>query len=167
VLKAPSHLWALDALQDVYPDARIVWTHRDPLAVVASMTSLMATLLWLRSDRVDSAAIGKSAVRSVGFMLKRAMALRDEARLPPERICDVRYQDFLADPIAAVAGVYSHFGLSLDGEAEARMRAYLAARPKHRHGEHAWRFDRTGLDLEEARRRFQAYRERFGVRAEL
>jgi len=166
-LKAPSHLWALDALLDVYPDARIVWTHRDPLAVVASMTSLMTTLLWLRSDRVDAAAVGQGAVRSIGFMLKRAMALRDAAGLGPDRICDVRYQDFLADPIAAVARVYAHFEIPLHAEAEARMRAYLAARPRQRHGAHTWRFDWTGLDPDEARRRFAPYRERFGVPAEL
>ena len=166
-LKAPSHLWALDALLDVYPDARIVWTHRDPLAVVASMTSLMTTLLWLRSDRVDAAAVGQGAVRSIGFMLKRAMALRDAAGLGPDRICDVRYQDLLADPIAAVARVYAHFEIPLHADAEARMRAYLAARPRQRHGAHGWRFDWTGLDADEARRRFAPYRERFGVPAEL
>ena len=43
VLKAPSHLWSLASLLAVYPDARIVVTHRDPLAVLASMTSLMTT----------------------------------------------------------------------------------------------------------------------------
>lgn len=166
-LKAPSHLWALDALLDVYPDARIVWTHRDPLAVVASMTSLMATLLWLRSDRVDAAAIGANAVKSIGFMLKRATALRDAARLAPERICDVRYHEFVHDPIAAVAGVYGRFEIPFDAEAEARMRAWLAARPQHRRGAHQYRFEQTGLDLEDARRRFRPYRERFGVPAEL
>jgi len=127
----------------------------------------MTTLLWLRSDRVDAAAVGQGAVRSIGFMLKRAMALRDAAGLGPDRICDVRYQDFLADPIAAVARVYAHFEIPLHAEAEARMRAYLAARPRQRHGAHPWRFDWTGLDPDEARRRFAPYRERFGVPAEL
>ncbi len=167
VLKAPSHLWALDALLEVYPDARIVQTHRDPLAVVASMTSLMATLAWLRSDRVDPEALGHSAVRSIGFMLKRAMALRDAAQLGPDRICDVRYQDFLRDPIATLAGLYDQFGIAWRSDVESRMRAHLAARPKDRHGAHVYRFEQTGLDAGEARERFRAYRERFDVPAEL
>jgi hypothetical protein len=167
VLKAPSHLWSLDALLAVYPDARVVVTHRDPLAVIASMTSLMATLLWIRSDQVDAAALGPRTLRSIAYMLDRATALRDSGGLPPEQVHDVIYRDYLKDPIAAVAGVYAAFGLTLSGEAESRMRAYLAARPQGRHGVHAWRFEDTGVDLDEARQRFAPYRERFGIEAEL
>jgi hypothetical protein len=167
VLKAPSHLWALESLLAVYPDARIVQTHRDPLAVIASMTSLMATLRWMRSDRVDPVALGERTLRSVGYMLEQSLRVRDAGRLPPEQVCDVRYADFLADPIASVAAVYDHLGLSLGAEAESRMRAYLAAKPKDRHGAHAWRLTDTGLDVDAARERFAAYRERFGVPAEV
>jgi hypothetical protein len=167
VLKAPSHLWSLEALLAVYPDARIVQTHRDPLAVIASMTSLMATLLWIRSDRVDPGALGPRTVRSVAFMLQRASELRDRGLLPPQQVHDVRYQDFLADPIAAVADVYDAFGVPFSAEAESRMRAYLAAKPQGRHGVHAWRFEDTGIDADEARERFAPYRERFGVPSEV
>jgi hypothetical protein len=66
-----------------------------------------------------------------------------------------------------VAGVYDHFGLKLSAEAESRMRAYLAAKPQGRHGAHGWRFEDTGVDLEDARERFASYRERFGIPAEL
>ena len=167
VLKAPSHLWSLRALLDVYPDARIVWTHRDPLAVMGSMTSLMATLLWIRSDRVDPRALGPRTVASIAFMLERATGLRDDGTLPKEQVHDVRYQDFLADPIAAVAGVYDAFGMQLSADAEERMRRYLAAKPQGRHGTHAWRDVDTGIDLDEARERFAPYRKRFGVPAEV
>ena len=63
VLKAPSHLWTLEALLAVYPDARVVWTHRDPLVVLPSMASLAATLYWLRSDRVDPKRIARQTVK--------------------------------------------------------------------------------------------------------
>lgn len=167
VLKAPSHLWALEPLLGVYPDACVVQTHRDPLAVVASMTSLMTTLLWLRSDRVDPARLGQQAVRSIGYMLKESMRLRDGGALDPRQICDVRYADFLDDPIGEVARIYDHFGLGFGAEAESRMRAYLAAKPKGRHGAHTYRFEDTGVDLAEARDRFSAYCDRFDLPAEL
>jgi hypothetical protein len=167
VLKAPSHLWCLEPLLAVYPNARVVVTHRDPLAVIASMTSLMATLLWIRSDRVDAAALGPRTLRSVAYMLDRATELRDRGVLPAPQVHDVIYRDFLADPIASVAGVYDAFGLTLSAEAESRMRAYLAAKPQGRHGTHGWRFEDTGVDRDEARARFAPYLERYGVPAEL
>jgi len=167
VLKAPSHLWALEPLLAIYPDARIVQTHRDPLAVVASMTSLMATLLWMRSDRIDPVALGKRTLRSIGYMLEQSLRVRDAGMISPQQICDVRYADFLADPLASVARVYAHFGLTLGAEAESRMRAYLAAKPKDRHGAHAWRLEDTGIDVASARERFARYRERFGIPSEV
>ena len=59
VLKSPVHLAALPTLFAVYPDAQLAITHRDPLTVLASLTSLVATLRWAHSDRVDFAEIGR------------------------------------------------------------------------------------------------------------
>lgn len=167
VLKAPSHLWTLEALLAVYPDARLVQTHRDPLVVLPSMASLAATLYWLRSDRVDATRIARQMTRSIAFMLEKSAAQRDAGLLPPERVCDVRYADLVADPIGTLRSLYDHFGMKLSPEAETRMRAYLEAKPKDRRGAHRYRFEDTGLDLDEERRRFAAYRERFDVPSEL
>lgn len=167
VLKAPSHLWTLDALLAVYPDARVVWTHRDPLVVLPSMASLAATLYWLRTDRVDPQPIARQMARSIAFMLDKARAWRDAGLLPDERVFDLRYADLVRDPIAALRRLYGHFGMRLPAEAETRMGAYLRARPKHRRGAHRYAFEDTGLDRERERRRFAAYQERFGVPSEL
>jgi hypothetical protein len=166
VLKAPSHLQSLPALLDVYPDARIVWTHRDPLQVMASMTSLLATLYWVRSDRIDAGAIARRWSRGVAHMLEIAMRQRDGGLIDDSRIIDVRYRDLLDDPIAAIRRVYSHFDLTLGAGAEARMRAYLAAKPQGRHGVHAYTFADTGLDLATERERFAAYQRRFEIPSE-
>jgi hypothetical protein len=167
VLKAPSHLWTLDALLAVYPDARVVWTHRDPLVVLPSMASLASTLYWLRSDRVEPPSIARQMARSIAFMLDKACAWRDAGLLPPERVFDLRYADLLRDPIGALRGLYGHFGMRLTAEAEVRMGAYLRARPRHRRGAHRYAFEDTGLDRESERRRFAAYQERFAVPSEL
>jgi hypothetical protein len=163
VLKAPSHLWTLEALLAVYPDARIVWTHRDPLRVLASMASLAATLYWLRSDRVDLHRVARQVSRSLAFLLEKATRQRDAGMLPEERVFDLRYQDLLDDPFATLRALYDHFGMPWSGEAERRMRAHLAARPRHRHGEHRYRFADTGLEPAPERERFAAYRARFAI----
>lgn len=166
VLKAPSHLGALDALLAVYPDARIVHTHRDPVRVLASMTSLVCNLIWMRSDRVDPQRIARMQVRGVAHLLEKSMQARDEGLLAPEQVVDVLYRDLVADPVASVRRVYQRFGLELSPAVAERMRAWVAARPRGRHGEHRYRFEDTGLDLETERARFAAYRERFGVPSE-
>jgi hypothetical protein len=163
VLKAPSHLWTLEALLAVYPDARIVWTHRDPLRVLASMASLAATLYWLRSDRVDLRRVARQTSRSVAFLLEKATRQRDAGIVPEERVFDVRYQQLVDDPFGTLRALYDHFGMPWSAEAEQRMRAHLAARPQHRHGEHRYAFADTGLDPARERERFAPYRTHFGV----
>jgi hypothetical protein len=163
VLKAPSHLWTLRELFAVYPDAQVVVTHRDPLVVMASMTSLVATLFWIRSDRVDPRAIAKSWLRGVAFMLNHSLEQRRLGELPGDRIHDVLYHELVRDPIAELRRLYDRLARKLAPEAEARMRAYLAARPQHRRGAHRYTFADTGLDRARERARFAAYQTHFGV----
>lgn len=167
VLKAPSHLWTLRELFAVYPDARVVQTHRDPLVVMGSMTSLVATLFWLRSDRVDTRAIARTWLRGVAFMLTHSLEQREQGLLPEGQIHDVLYHELLRDPIGEVLRLYARFGMKLTPEAETRMRAYVAARPKDRRGAHRYSFADTGLDLSRERARFAKYQERFGVPSEI
>jgi hypothetical protein len=167
VLKAPSHLWTLRELFAVYPDARVVVTHRDPLVVMASMTSLVATLFWMRSDRVDPRALAKTWLRGVAFMLTHSLEQREKGALPEERIHDVLYHELVSDPIGELRRLYASLDLELMPDAEARMRAYLAARPKDRRGAHRYTFADTGLDLARERARFARYQQRFGVPSEI
>jgi hypothetical protein len=168
VLKAPSHLTTLDALFAVYPDARIVQTHRDPLRVMGSVASILFATAWVRSDAVDPEQIlGWFGGETCHAMLEAATALRDSGRVDPARFCDVLYAEFMDDPIAAVAGIYDHFGLGLSADAEARMRAHLEARPKDRHGAHRYAFEDTGFDLATERERFRHYQARYGVPSEV
>jgi hypothetical protein len=164
VLKAPSHLGQLQALLAVYPDARIVFTHRDPLRVLPSVASILYSTAFVRSDAVDPDAIVRWFTgETCAALLDGMTALRDAGALAPERCCDVRYADLVARPFETLAAIYDHFGIAYLGEAEGRMRAYLDAKPKGKHGEHRYRFDDTGLDLDEERERFRGYYERYGV----
>jgi hypothetical protein len=166
VLKSPGHLWALDALLAEYPDARIVQTHRDPLRVVASLASLVALLRSMASDRIDRAAIGAEWTALLAAGLERTMAVR--ARRPAEAppVFDMHFQDFIRDEIAMVRRIYDHFGFALSPEAEVRMRRFLAANPKDKHGAHRYTLADAGLDAETERARYGAYQARYQVVSE-
>ncbi len=166
VLKSPGHLWALDTLLDVYPDARLVQAHRDPLKVVASLTSLVTVLRSLASDDVDPLEIARDWTARLARGLERTMRVREEHRVPASQVFDVHFRDLMADPIAMVKRIYAHFGMTLGPEAEARMRRFLAENPSDKHGTHRYTLVAAGLDVDAERARYRAYQERFGVASE-
>jgi hypothetical protein len=164
VLKAPSHLSQLDALLAVYPDARIVFTHRDPLKVLPSVASILYSTAYVRSDGLDPQSfLGWFTGETCARLLDGMTAIRESGRLPPEQCHDVRFSDLLKHPTETLASIYDHFGIEYTAEAEKAMSEYLAAKPKGRHGEHKYEFADTGLDLDEERERFQDYYARYRV----
>jgi len=167
VLKAPSHLFALDALLATYPDARIIQTHRDPHAVVASVASLDVVLRRVFSHRVTPHEIGREALQQWASAVERAMQIRARPDGAPGRFLDVYYTDLVRDPIATVRRIYAQCGLRLTDEVEARLRRFLAAHPKDQHGVHRYSLAQFGLRPEEVARRFQAYLARFNPEPEV
>jgi hypothetical protein len=137
VLKNPSHLFALDALFAVYPDALVIQTHREPAAAIGSVCSLAAQASAGWSTTFEGAVIGRGQLELWARGLERFTAER--ARRDPARFCDVAYADFTADPVGTVESVYACFGLTLSGRAADAMRALAAgsgqagARPAHRY----------------------------------
>jgi hypothetical protein len=166
VLKSPGHLWTLDALLDEYPDARIVQTHRDPLRVIASLASLVTYLRGMASDRVDAREIGADWTERLARGLAHTMDVRERARLPPERVFDVQFRDFVGNEIETIARLYEHLGLVLSAEAEARMRRFLADNARDKHGSHRYALADAGLDAATERRRYARYQERHRVPSE-
>ncbi|MGH3205484.1 MAG: sulfotransferase family protein [Streptosporangiaceae bacterium] len=125
VLKNPSHLFALDALLAVYPDALVIQTHRDPRAAIASVCSLAAQASDGWSSTFRGAVVGRDQLELWAFGLERFLAER--ARHPAARFYDVRYEEFVADPFGTVAAAYGYFGLPLSGTAADAMRSLPAA----------------------------------------
>jgi hypothetical protein len=166
VLKSPSYLAKLPAFFAEYPDAYVVLTHRDPLAVLPSLVSVMATLRWMHSDTVDVDAVVRSAVAGTAIAMDLVMRWRDDGTIPDDRIVDVRFDELMSDPWRTVRHVYDRTGGTLTPGAEAAMRAYLEAAPRARHGRHGYTFADTGLDPVETRARFAAYQARYDVPSE-
>jgi hypothetical protein len=159
VLKTPHHLEWLDVLLDVFPDARIVWTHRDPLATLGSFCSMVAHGRGVMSDAVDPREIGRDWLAKTARMIDRAMAVR-EAR--PAAFLDVRYDDLTRAPLAEVARVFAFADVPLPPDVEAAVAAQRDASPQHRHGRHVYALSDFGLTEGQVAERFSAYRERFG-----
>jgi Sulfotransferase family len=124
VLKNPSHLFALDALLAVYPDALVVQTHRAARTAIASVCSLAAHASAGWSGTFAGEVIGRDQLELWARGLEWFTVAR--ARYDPARFYDVDYEGFVADPVRTVESIYAHFGLTLSGAAADAMRALRA-----------------------------------------
>jgi hypothetical protein len=164
VLKSPSHLGQLEPLLAVYPEARIVFTHRDPLKVLPSVVSTLYSTAFVRSDSVDPRTfLDWFTGETCAGLLDGMAALRASGALPASQCHDVRFADLMGRPMETLATIYDRFEIEFSAEAEAAMRDYLAAKPRARHGAHSYDFADTGLDLDEERERFRDYYARYDV----
>ncbi len=158
LLKAPAHLWGLDALIATFPDAGVVWNHRDPVACIASACSmtqaLMATLAF------DPQRLGPAVLEFYARSLDRGLAVREKA--DPARFFDVPYAELTADPLGCAERIYAHFGLPLPLAARDALRAFAAENPEGKHGKHEYALAQYGLDEARVRARFSGYLARFG-----
>ncbi|MGH0038520.1 MAG: sulfotransferase family protein [Myxococcota bacterium] len=166
LLKAPSHLFQLRTLFDVYPDARIVRTHRDPLRTLPSAVSLMGTLKWMRCRRVDLSDVPARMAFGYAYIYAKEMEQRASGVLPDDRFVDVHFADLVRDPVATVADVHRRLGWDFPPEVRRRVAEYAAARPRAARGLHRYSLAGVGLDGGELRERFRAYMERYGVAEE-
>jgi hypothetical protein len=162
-LKGVDHQAYLTGLRAVYPDARLVWAHRDPVQVMGSL--LEVTLLLTDGTGGDTA---DRRAFAHGW-LDRHRASLDRALTNPlaadPAICHVRYPDLTGDPVATVARIYEHFDLPVTSEHEARMRTWLTdpANLPDRHGKWTYSLEHYGVEPAYVSELFADYRERFGV----
>ncbi|GAB2661556.1 sulfotransferase [Prescottella soli] len=156
VLKNPSHLFALDELMAVYPDALIIQTHRPPRTLVPSMCSLaeQATEGW--SNKFRGEVIGRSQLDLWARGLEDFTAAR--SKYDPAQFIDVDYSDFVADPLGTVEKVYSHFSIPLSAQAHRAMEdMHAESRSGSRKPAHKYTLEEYGLTAEEVDERFGDY----------
>lgn len=159
--KNPWHPLYLDALTEIYPDAQLVMTHRDPADVVASACSLVYAVRKLYSDDVDPKAVADVSLRTFDAMIARVIAY--EAKHGAGSIHHIQYNDLTARPIAEMERLYANFGETLSGDARTAMQAMLDANPKGKHGKHDYKLEDYGLTRELVYAHFAAYIDRFGI----
>lgn len=160
VLKSPVHQRSLPVLFEVYPDAQVAVTHRDPLRVIASLTSLIASLRYAHSDRVDFEGLAAAHARRYRRIFDDLVDWTLEERLPAAQLHHSRHADFLDDPVAVVRDLHRRFDRPFD---EAGLAAALASRPRSEHGSHEYRFADLGLDPQAERAHHRRYQRTFDV----
>jgi len=165
VLKSPQHLEQLPALADVFPDATIVLTHRDPVSVVQSAITMLAYGERVRRTRIDLPALAAYWIDRIERLLRACV--RDRDRLPAARSIDVLFHELMADDVGMVARVYGLAGLPMTPEARHALAAFATENRRGKHGQVVYdlRAD-FGLDPAEVRRRFDFYLARFPVAVE-
>ncbi|HLF12124.1 MAG TPA: sulfotransferase [Gammaproteobacteria bacterium] len=161
VLKAPGHLFALEALLTRYPDAKVIQTHRDPLRVMASMASHATVLRRAFSDSAEPRQIAADWAERWGRALDNFLAVRD--RSPSAHFLDLSYEAIESASLETIERVYDFLGWPLTAEARRAMVEFLAANPKNKHGAHKYSLAQYGLDREVELRRFRRYCERFAI----
>jgi hypothetical protein len=164
VLKYPVHMGNLEKLLEIYPDACIVQTHRDPAKVMASICSLVAGWRAIYEDGVDRRAVAEWQLDLWSSRLMRAMEVR--GRRDPAQFFDLGFRDVVADPVSAIERMYAHFGVEHDEGAIDRIRAWRRENPPGKHGEHRYTAADFGLTGDAIADRFASYMKHFAIERE-
>ncbi len=158
VLKSPHHLGFVDLLFSVFPDARVVQTHRDPIQTIPSLASLIQAIRGMGSDSADPHVTGRQWSGRMSRAMKRCMEVREKYE---DRFVDVFFQDVLKDPHEVIRRIYAFAGWSLSDEAVGAMKQWAVDNSRDKREAHQYTLEEFGLDEAGIRRDFAAYRERF------
>lgn len=161
VLKTPHHQEYFDPLLEVFPDATIVHTHRDPLKTSPSLFSMLTHLQGIFTDDVDPHRVASHWLHKIEMMATRAMATRD--RVKDRGFVDVSYYDLIKDPMPEVERIYQAADLALTPEARAAMEASRRVNKQHKYGRHKYAIEDFGMTRDDIESRIAPYRARFQV----
>ncbi len=164
LLKYPVHVRSLDAFLDVYPDACVIQTHRDPLSVLPSYVSLISGFRSLVEHDIDRRMIAERQTELWARGVERGIEARKGR--DPAQFYDLHFADFMADPIAAVRRIYAHFGRELSEAGEAQLARWSDEHTREKHGKHEYSRDDFGIEPSAVLDRFAGYMEHFGMKPE-
>ena len=165
-LKMPSHSVHIDALLRVFPDARLIWAHRDPYKATGSLANMwkLPKGMTLHPDAVDHHALGRDAMNQMRVHVERPLRARD--RIGDARFFHMYYHEMMRDPIDVMRRIYEWAGDELTPETEGRMRKWLADHPQDHYGVNTYRLDEYGLTVEQLTPIFTEYLDTFDIELE-
>jgi hypothetical protein len=162
-LKGSDHMLWMEELGRQYPDAMLIWTHRDLAQQLGSLASIQAILCGFTGKPVhgeEREAVGRLAIDHQHAAIMKGMQAR--GRLGENRFLDISYHDVMANPVRTVQRIYARFGLTMSDEHAANIRDWLARNPQTKHGAHKYSTDEFGLEAAAINSKFQDYVDRFG-----
>lgn len=165
ILKSPQHMENLTAIKTAFPDATMVITHRDPVAVIRSLTTMLSYSDRIRRDPVDPPGLARLWIDRIERLLRACIAQRDA--WPADQSADVLFHDYMADQEAVMRQVYDLADIPLTAEAEQALLDYLNENPRNKHGKVI--YDLEGVfevDVAALRERFAFYYDRYPVQWE-
>ena len=162
ILKTPQHMQDLDALLHVFPNARLVCSHRDPIKVVGSSCSMAWNALVRDSDSVTPDWVGQEWLTKTERMLRKTLRVREE-QVSAQHQYDIQYAAITRDWQAALQGVYDFLELPFTDTARNNMHAWLDSNKQHQHGAHKYSLNDFGLDADTVDERLMFYRQRFSI----
>jgi len=165
-LKMPSHSVHIDALLQVFPDARLIWAHRDPYKATGSLANMwkLPKGMTLHPDAVNYQALGRDAMNQMKVHVERPLRARD--RIGDARFFHMYYHEMMRDPMDVMRRIYDWAGDELTPETEGRMRKWLADHPQDHYGVNTYRLDEYGLTVEQLTPIFTEYLDTFDIELE-
>jgi hypothetical protein len=158
-LKAPHHLHYMDLVFKVFPDARVVQSHRDPVETIPSLASLIAGVWVIYSDVADPKEVGSQWARKFARGMTHTMAVREQ--LGEGRFLDLWFRDTVSQPLEEIRKIYDFLGMKLIPEARAEMSQWQEFNRRELRPPHEYTLEEFGFTEEALKRQFRAYRERF------
>jgi hypothetical protein len=163
VLKTGAHMWGLEHLLAKYPDARIVFTHRDPVDSMTSYASLTSLVRTMGSDDVDRVEIARDWTARLCRAVDHGFRVRETGSYPDALFYDMQFSDFVGDQFSVVKNIYTTFDLPMSNEGANKMRSFIDNNPKGKHGAHIYAPKDFGVEPQRVRTAFRSYIERFGL----
>jgi hypothetical protein len=154
------HINRLQTLFETYPDARIIWSHRDPVQVIASAIVLAGNLDEMLAGPIDWEEMARQYVPGLTAGFLKTL---EHPFLNDPRIHHVRYKDLTADPVGTLRDFYAKYDMPWGPETDKAMRDYMVNNKSDRYGKFAYSTDVLRTDLDALHEKFKPYRERFGI----
>lgn len=165
VLKSPQHLENLGPLIKAFPDATVVMTHRDPIAVIQSAITMIAYGDRIRRHSIEPNITAEYWIARIEHLLR--CCVRDHDLIPQEQCLDVMFHEVTADANQVIGKIYAAAGMELNEQAKAQFSQYLADNPRGKYGQIRYRLKEDfGVDPHALRERFKFYFDRFPIRVE-
>jgi len=159
VLKTPSHLTAPEALLEVFSEALLITTHRDPLQTIPSYCSMVDSLYRLASPNITKLEVGTFTEKYWALYLNNFAALR--RKLGPERFLDVKYEEQIANPLKQVEIVLNRVGVDMNPQTEQIMKDWLEENAREKRAAHKYDMKDFGISFEQMDRDFADYKKQF------